>query len=96
VNVHAIAAIYGSGNEVTITAKGRRVHALPILVGFTPPAMGENATAHSERAVRDLILRNQTTMPVVIGEKAEKCQIFTRGPVKENKGREIVVTAIDP
>lgn len=96
VNVHAIAAIYGSSNEVTITAKGRRVHALPILVGFTPPAMGENATAHSERAVRDLILRNQTTMPVVIGEKAEKCQIFTRGPVKENKGREIVVTAIDP
>lgn len=93
VNVHNIAAIYGSGNEVKITAKGRRVHALPILVGFTPPSMGENATAGSERAAKGLILHNETTMPVVIGAKAEKCQIFTQGPVQENKGKDIVIQA---
>jgi hypothetical protein len=88
--VHAVAAIYGSGNDVKIT--GSRVHAVPILVGFTPPAMGENATAHGERAARGLILRNETNMPVVVGAKSEKCQIHTKGPVKENKGKENVVT----
>ncbi|MBL9116244.1 MAG: right-handed parallel beta-helix repeat-containing protein [Verrucomicrobiaceae bacterium] len=93
--VHAIAALYGIDNEVTITAKGRRVHELPILVGFTPPAMGENATAFGERNVRGLILRNLTTMPVVIGVKAEKCQIITRGAVKENLGSEIAVIPQD-
>lgn len=93
VNVHNIASIYGSDNEVTITAKGRRVHALPILVGFTPPSMGENATAGSERTAKGLILHNETTMPVVIGAKAEKCQIFTQGPVQENKGKDIVIQA---
>ena len=94
VNVHAIAALYGRDGEVTIS--GKRTHALPILVGFTPPAMGENATANGERTARGMILRNQTTMPVVVGAKAEKCQIFTRGPVKENKGKEIVVTPLAP
>lgn len=93
VNVHVIAAIYGSDNEVTITTKGLRAHARPILVGYTPPAMGENATANSERTARGLILRNQTSMPVVIGTKAEKCQIFTQGPVQENKGKDIVIQA---
>ena len=93
VNVHAAAAIYGSGNEVTITSKAPRTHPLPILIGYTPPAMGENATAHGERTARGLILHNQTTMPVVIGTKAEKCQIFTHGPVQENKGRDILIQA---
>ena len=55
--------------------------------------MGENATANSERSVRGLILRNQTTMPVVIGTKAEKCQIHTVGPVQEKKGRDITIQA---
>lgn len=93
VKVHAIAAIYGIGNEVKIT--GKRTHALPILVGFTPPAMGENATANGERLARSLFLRNETTMPVMIGAKAEKSQIFTRGPMKENKGKEIVMTPLN-
>jgi hypothetical protein len=88
--VHAVAAIYGSGSDVKIT--GSRIHAVPILVGFTPPAMGENATAHGERAARGLILRNETNMPVVLGAKSEKCQIHTKGPVQENKGKENVVT----
>ncbi|GEP43161.1 hypothetical protein [Brevifollis gellanilyticus] len=92
VNVHAVAALYGIDNEVTITAKSVRVQLSPILIGYTPPAMGENATAHGERLARGLILRNQTTMPVVIGTKAEKCQISTLGAVQENKGKDITVT----
>jgi hypothetical protein len=53
--------------------------------------MGENATAHGERTTRGVVLDNQTTMPVVIGAKAERCQIKTRGPVVENKGRDTVI-----
>lgn len=91
--VHAVAAICGSGNEVKIT--GNRDHALPILIGFTPPAMGENATAHGERAARGLVLHNETAMPVVLGAKSEKCQIRTDGPVQENKGKDNVVAPLE-
>lgn len=95
VNVHAIAAIYGTGNEVKITASGQRVHALPILVGYGPPGMGENMAAHTERNTRALQLRNETTMPVIIGSKASSSTIFTRGPVKENKGRDVAIEQAD-
>lgn len=88
--VHAVAAIYGGGNEVRLS--GGRAHPLPILVGFTPPAMGENATAPGERRASALVLVNETTLPVVVGAKAENCRIRTRGPVRENLGRDIVVT----
>lgn len=91
IHVHAISAIYGTDNEVTISASKNRAHTAPILVGFTPPSMGENATANSERTVRGLILHNDTSMPVEIGAKAEKCQIFTQGPAQENKGRDIAI-----
>lgn len=91
--VHAIAALYGRDSEVTIT--GARAHAAPILVGFTPPTMGENASPNTERPARGLMLRNQTTMPVVIGARAEKSRIHTLGPVLENKGKDISVTLLD-
>lgn len=90
VKVHAIAALYGRDNEVTII--GARPRAMPILVGFAPPTMGENASPNTERQARGLILRNQTTMPVVIGSKAEQSRIHTLGPVLENKGTNILVT----
>lgn len=92
--VHAIAALYGSGNQVTLTASGSRVHALPILVGYCPPAMGENMVAHSERSCGGLRLRNETSMPVIIGEKVRKSEITTRGTVKENRGRENTVVPL--
>lgn len=93
VTLHAVAAIQGVGNKVAILSApdGGRVHALPILVGFGPPGMGENMAPFSERNTRDLQLRNETMMPVVIGEKADKSEIITRGPVKENKGRGLVI-----
>jgi hypothetical protein len=94
--VHAIAAIYGTGNEVNITAEAARAHPQPILIGYCPPPAGENMVAHSERPVRNLTLRNATTMPVVIGTKASQCRVFTRGPVQENQGKDIVVTPLSP
>ena len=94
--VHAIAAIYGTGNDVSIIAATARAHPQPILVGYCPPPAGENMVAHSERPVRDLNLRNSTTMPVVIGAKASQCRVITRGPVEENHGKDIVVTPLAP
>lgn len=95
-NVHAIAAIYGTGNDITITAKEPRGHALPILVGFCPPGMGDNMSVNPERPVKGLILHNETDMPVVIGAGASQCQIFTKGPVTENKGKDIKVQPVQP
>lgn len=89
--VHAIAAIYGNGNKVTLSAQGNRVHELPILVGFGPPGMGENMAAHSVKDTRGLVLCNETAMPVVIGAKAAQCEISTNGPVVENQGKDIVI-----
>ena len=91
VTVHAVAAIYGTGNKVTLTEKGKRVHALPILIGYGPPGMGENMAPHSVKDTRGLMLRNETTMPVVIGSKAGQCEIITNGPVQENQGKDIVI-----
>jgi len=96
VTVHGIAAIYGTGNKVTLTAKGKRVHALPILVGYGPPGMGENMAPHSVKDTRRLTLRNETTMPLVIGTKAGQCEISTNGPVQENQGKEIVIQNLAP
>lgn len=49
---------------------------------------------NTERQARGLILRNQKTMPVVIGSKAEQSRIHTLGPVLENKGKDILVTQL--
>jgi hypothetical protein len=42
------------------------------------------------------MLRNETTMPVVIGAKASKCEIFTNGPVQENVGKDIMIRNLTP
>jgi len=89
VTVHTLAAIYGIDNDVTITAKAKREHEAPILIGYGPPGMGENMAPNPEMTVRGLVLHNLTTMPIVIGSKANHCRIMSEGPVKENKGKEI-------
>lgn len=91
-NVHALALIYGKGNKVTIkpSPEGQRRSPLPIMIGYVPPTMGDGAGPIPERDARDTRLRNETTMPVVIGAKARGGEITTRGPVQENKGKEIV------
>lgn len=93
--VHEVAAIYGRRNKVTITAQGKPARLLPILLGFGPPGMGTGLSPVSERDAREVSLRNETTMPVVIGGKAAKCEVTTFGPVKENKGKEITITSLE-
>src|SRR5690606_10962547 len=91
--IHALATIHGRGHKVTLRpADGKeRPVPLPILVGFHQPPAGEGIAPYGERSARDLELRNETTMPVVIGSQAENCRIQTRGPVTENEGRDTVV-----
>lgn len=96
VTVNAIAAIQGGGHHVTLapTPLGRRMHALPILVGYGAPGMGENMAPYSEKDASGVILRNDTTMPVIVGAQASKCEITTLGPVTENKGKKVVVLSL--
>jgi parallel beta-helix repeat protein len=92
-NVHAVAAIYGTGNKVALKPSpgGSRTRPAPILVGYGPPGMGEGMSPIPEKAARGLTLTNETTMPVVIGAQAGVCVIVTRGPVQENKGKDIAI-----
>jgi hypothetical protein len=91
--VHALAAIQGVGNRVTIqpSPQGERTRLVPILVGFGTPMMGEGMAPIPEKNVRNLMLRNETAMPIVIGGRASGGEIITRGPVQEDKGRDIVI-----
>lgn len=91
VKVHAIATIYGSGNRVTI--KGKRAHALHIMIGFTPPGMGAGSAPFGEKDARNNILRNETTMPVEIGAKAKGGEVISKGPVR-NGGKDVRVQAL--
>lgn len=94
--VHVLAAMYGTDNSVTLTAKGQRKPALPLLISQGPPPMGENMSINPEKPTRGLRLNNQTTMPVLIGSKAQKCDITTRGPVADNRGSDITITQVEP
>lgn len=92
--VHEVAAIYGRRNKVTITAQAQPAGLLPILLGFAPPGMGTGLSPVSERDAREISLRNETSLPVVIGSRAAKCEVTTLGPVKENKGKDIKITSL--
>ncbi|WP_165070590.1 right-handed parallel beta-helix repeat-containing protein [Paludisphaera rhizosphaerae] len=88
-NVHALAAIQGARHEVTIRpASGPpRKRPVPILLGFGTPMMGEGMAPIPPRPARDVLLRNETTMPVVVGLDARDCRISSKGPVEhEAKG----------
>lgn len=91
--VHALATIHGAGNRVTIKAADSQdpKRRIPIMVGYGTPGGGEGMSPIPERDVRGLTLRNQTTMPIVIGVKARECEIVTRGPVQQNAGQQIVI-----
>lgn len=92
--VHEIAAIYGRRNRITITGKDAPARDLPILLGYGPPGMGTGLSPVSERDARDVVLRNETSMPVVIGVRAAKCEVTTLGLVRENKGKDIKLTVL--
>lgn len=88
--VHGLATIHGTGHRVTITpaAGQNRTRAVPILLGYSQPGAGEGMSPYGQRPARTISLRNDTTMPVSIGERAEACTITTRGSIAENAGRD--------
>jgi hypothetical protein len=87
--VHALAIIHGSGHQVTIkaSAQGQRTRSTPILVGYGTPAAGEGMAAIPEQPARRVILKNETIMPVELGERASDCQVVSRGPLRKNSGQ---------
>lgn len=89
--VHSIAAIHGKNHTITIKTNQRRqrIPAQPILVGFSSPSAGENMSRNGENNAHNITLHNETTMPVVIGRKAQDCTIQSNGKILQNKGRDI-------
>ena len=53
--------------------------------------MGDGMAPIPERDARNVLLRNETTMPVVIGAKAREGEVVSRGSVQENLGRDIKI-----
>lgn len=97
-HVHALATIQGTGNRITIrppaAVPGGRTLPIPILLGFGNPAMGDGMAPIPERVARKVLLRNETTMPVIIGAKAREGAVISLGAVVENHGSGIAVTPI--
>lgn len=91
--VHALAILFGTGNRVTIhpSPNTSRKSLVPILIGFGTPGMGDGAAPIPEREARDTILRNETMMPVILGEKARGGEVVTRGTLPENKGHGVAI-----
>ena len=92
-NVHALAAIQGNEHQLTIrpSPAGPRTKPVPILLGYATPMMGDGMGPMPERSARNVSLRNETSMPVIIGAKASGGEIVTRGPVLEHKGQKVAV-----
>ena len=97
-NVHALATIHGNGHEITIkpSAAGTRSQVVPILLGYGQPMMGEGMAPIPERPAKKITLNNRTSMPVVIGAKAENSTVSSAGPILENKGKAITLKADAP
>ena len=89
--IHSIAAIHDKNHTITIKTNQRRqrIPAQPILVGFSSPSAGENMSRNGENNAHNITLHNETTMPVVIGRKAQDCTIQSNGKILQNKGRDI-------
>lgn len=93
--VHALATIHGIGHKIAINAAGASgpKKAVPIMIGYGQPMMGEGMAPFPERLARKVKLENYTGMPVVIGAKAEDSEISSKGPVQENLGKNMRITA---
>jgi hypothetical protein len=96
-NVHALAAIQGTGHKIIIksSSTGQRTKSLPILIGYSTPMMGEGMAVIPEQNARNITLRNETKMPVVIGRKASGGEMITRGAAQENLGKNIAVKKLE-
>ncbi|MEO2005737.1 MAG: hypothetical protein ABGY41_16755, partial [Candidatus Poribacteria bacterium] len=94
--VHSLATIHGSGHQVTIRRFNgeSRAQTLPILVGYAQPGAGESMSPYSERATRDVTLRNETSMSVIVGQEARDCTIQSEGQAVESKGHNVSIESL--
>ncbi len=91
--VHALATIHGRNNRIAITSYNdqQRAAPLPIKLGYSQPPAGEAMSSYGQRAARNINLRNDTTMPVIIGRQTQDSTVRTRGEVIENRGENITI-----
>jgi lysophospholipase L1-like esterase len=90
-----IAEINGTGHTITIRMRddGKPVRALPIIFGesfwadvhhFRSPTQPRETWTGAV----NITLRNETTLPVVLGSTARENWIISRGPVSRDEGKE--------
>ena len=98
ITVHALAILEGNQHRVTIkpAPAGERSRPLPVLFGYGSPMMGDGMAPIPERSARNLLLRNESAMPVRIGTKASGGEVVSRGPVLENAGKDVKVKPLTP
>lgn len=92
-HVHALASIQGTGHQIALrpAAGPGRTLPIPILLGFGVPAMGDGMAPIPEREARQIFLRNQTLMPVLIGAKAREGEVCSLGLLQENHGTGVTI-----
>jgi len=91
--VHALGTIQEANNHIVLKSEQgvQRKKEIPILIGYTPPEHGESMSPFGVSETSGLKLKNETGMPLIIGEQAKNCEIETNGSVLENNGTEIQV-----
>ena len=84
--VHGLGTIQETNNHVVLKSEEgiQRTKDIPILIGYTPPERGESMSPFGESETSRLKLRNETGMPLLIGEQVSNCEIETNGSVLEN------------
>lgn len=91
--VHSLITIQGANNNIVLKSSKnkKRIKPLPILIGYTHPKHGESMSPYSEGETIGLKFKNETGMPIKIGEMASDCEIETNGKVIGNKGNNIKI-----
>ncbi|MFI3302358.1 MAG: hypothetical protein SNH35_04650 [Rikenellaceae bacterium] len=81
--VHSLVTVFGKNNSITLNPyEGKnRTKELPILVGYTQPEHGESMSPYSQADCVNLVLHNNTSMPVVVGKQSVDCQIESKGKI---------------
>jgi hypothetical protein len=92
--VHALATLHGTHHHIHIkpAADGQRQRAVPIYLGYSQPMMGDGMAPIPPRKTEHILLKNETTMPIIISALARDIEIQTRGPIAENHGQAINIT----
>lgn len=93
INVHAVATICGKGHKISIKSfdKQERKKAIPIMLGYGMPSSGEISSIIPKRSAENIKIKNKTSLPIVVSEKAKNSIVITKGAVESNKGVHIKI-----